>query len=197
MAPVKKTPRAETLISRSSMRAASCSSPTSARPGRPSGTLRIFGIATDGTEFPLSRHSPWRRVAVDSGCTSIFTCTTSRAPRSSRFSASCSVISEARLSCCGTAGKSIGVGTSRLFSATIPGCRPTASRAMRRNSIPMSSSGRRRNASCRTATMTGSSRSRSTLCAPCNESADRKPCFARASTRPICHGPNPSRQVLF
>jgi len=197
MAQVKKTPRAEALISHSSMRAAFCSSPTSARPGRPSGGLRVFGIATDGTEFPLSPHSRWRRVAVDSGCTSIVTFTTSRAPRSSRFSASCSVISEARLSCYGTAGKSLGVGTSRLFSAAIPGCRPTACPAMRRSSIPMSSSGRRPSASCPTSITMGSSRLGCTSCDPFSASAGRKPCFARASPRPIFRGCNPSGQVFL
>ncbi len=190
MAAVRKTPRAEAPISRSSMRAASCSSPTSARPGRPSGALLAFGIATDGTEFPLSQHSPWLHIAVDSGCTSISTCATSRGARSSRFSASCFVIFEARSSCCGTAGKSIGVGTSRPFSAAIPGCRHTVFRATRRNSIPMSSSGRRPSASCPTPIMTGSSRLRCTSCDPFSALAGRKPCFVRASTHRICRGRN-------
>jgi DDE superfamily endonuclease len=42
MAPVKKTARAGARISRSSMKADSCSCPRCARPGRPSGTLHVF-----------------------------------------------------------------------------------------------------------------------------------------------------------
>jgi len=190
MAPDKKTPRAAALIWRSSMKATSSSSPTSARPGRPSGRLRVFDIVIGMTGSPSSRRSPWRRGAIVSACTSISVCATSRALRSSRFCASCSVIFAARSSCCGTAGKFIGVATSRLFSAAIPGCKRTAFRATRRSSIPMSSSGRRPNASCRTLITTNSSRSRCTWCDPFNGSAGLRPCFARAFTRPISGGPN-------
>ena len=193
MAEVKKTLRVAALIWRSSMRAASCLFPTCARPGRPSGKLRTFGIAIAETEFRLSRRSPWRRGAGASGCTSISACATSRAPRSSRFFASCSVIFAARSSCCGTAGKFIGVGMFKPFSAAIPGCRRTASRATHRSSIPTNSSGRRLSANCRTSITTGSSHSRCTSCDRFTGSAGRRPCYARASTRPICHGRKPSR----
>jgi winged helix-turn-helix protein/DDE superfamily endonuclease len=119
------------------------------------------------------------------------------APRPSRFFTSCSVISAARSSCCGTAGRFIGVGTCSVFSAAIPGCRRIASRATHRSSIPTNSSGRRPSANSRTSITRGSSRSRCTSCGPFNVSADRRSCFAHASTRPISRGRNPSRQGLL
>lgn len=196
MAPVKKTPRAEAPISRSSMRAASCSSPTFARLGRPSGTRRTFGTATAMIVCPLSRRSPWRRVAAASGCISISMCATSPAPRSSCFSASCSVTSEVRSSCCGMAAKFIGVGTSEHFSRAVAGSRSTAFQATRRSSIPMSSSGRRQSASCRTSITMGSSHSRCTSCDPFSASADLRPSFARVFGRRTCRGRNPSGRFL-
>jgi hypothetical protein len=196
MAAVKKAPRAGTPISPSSMKAASCSFPMSARRGRPSGTRRTFGIAIDGTGCPSSRRSPWLHKAVGSGCTLISTCATSRAPKSLRFSASCSATCEVRSCSCGTAGKFIGVGMSRPFSTAIPEWRRTAFRATLRSSIPMSSSGRRRNASWRTRITTGSFRSHCTSCDPCSASVGRSRCFARASTHPIFRGRDPSGSAV-
>ena len=94
--------------------------PPPAKSGAHVSTARRLGWKP--TSHPSDgRHSRSIRGAVVSGCTSISTCTTSRAPRSSRFSANFSAICADRLSCCGTEGKFIGVGTSRLFAAAIPG----------------------------------------------------------------------------
>src|SRR5262245_25603047 len=95
------------------------------------------------------------------------------------------------------AERSIDITTSKYFSSGVPAWRSIASPATHPNSIPTNSSGPRRNVIWQTRTTTASCPSRCTSCGRFSASADRKSCFAHASTQPICRGPSRLGEVLF
>jgi hypothetical protein len=139
----KKTPLAGGRISSSSMRAGSCSSPTSAEPGPPAGRLPACAtaIATIASRSAVASRSP--RTAGAWRCTCGAAHGISAGWTSGRFSSTCCAISGARSPCSGIAGRSIGGAKSARSWPTIRGSRFTTSPRTPPSSIPPSTCGRR------------------------------------------------------
>ena len=188
LAAYKKKPEDLGAISSSSMRAASSSSPTSARPGRRLGRLRSLSTAIDAIGFPLSPASPCPHPGNGSACTSVSTPATSPAWRLSGFCATFCGICVARWCSFGTAARFTGASLSAISSTNISGFMFIVFPPTLQNSIRMSSSGPRQSTLSPMARRRTLPRSERNYAVLSTEFAGRKNCCGPASTLPISPG---------
>ena len=150
MAAYKKKPKSLEPISPSSMKAVSCSFPTSAKPGPRWDKLRCCGTVTGGIKSLRSPASRCRPAASDWVCTCACTPTTLLTGKFCRtFKFSCAICGDPLFSC-GMAARSTGMSWSKRSFSGSTGCMSIDSPDMLRNSTLMNSYGRRPKKICPT-----------------------------------------------
>ena len=188
LAAFKKKPENLGPISSFSTRAASSSSLTSVKPGRPSGRLRFSSRTISGIGFPSSPASPCPHPENVSDCISASTRATSQAWRSSDSCATFCGTCVARWCFSGMAAQSTGASSSEISFATISDFKFIVFPPMLQNSIQMSSSGPRQNTLSPTVLPRTLQRSERSCAVLSTEFAGPRNCCGPASTPLVSHG---------